>query len=229
MKPLIALSSRDRKVNTTDGYYLQQSYMNAVEKAGGSYIGVLPVSDYDYTHIAELCDGLLLCGGADTDPAYYNEEPHPTTELVKENIDKMDLALLDAFLKAQKPVLGICRGHQVINVYYGGSLIQDIPSQTESMMIHSQKEARDVGTHEVTLTQDSFLGKTGDVYSVNSFHHQAIKKLGNTLHIIAQSEDGIVEAIENDQVMGVQWHPECMINDEFHFNIIKTFIDKTKK
>ena len=229
MKPLIALSSRDRKVNTTDGYNLQQSYMNAVEKAGGSYIGVLPVSDYDYTHIAELCDGLLLCGGADTDPAYYNEELHPTTELVKENIDKMDLALLDAFLKAQKPVLGICRGHQVINVYYGGSLIQDIPSQTESTIVHSQKEARDVGTHEVTLTQDSFLGKTGDVYSVNSFHHQAIKKLGNTLHIIAQSEDGIVEAIENDQVMGVQWHPECMINDEFHFNIIKTFIDKTKK
>lgn len=229
MKPLIALSSRDRKVNTTDGYYLQQSYMNAVEKAGGSYIGVLPVSDHDYTHIAELCDGLLLCGGADTDPAYYKEELHPTTELVKENIDKMDLALLDAFLKAQKPVLGICRGHQVINVYYGGSLIQDLPSQTESTIVHSQKEARDVGTHEVTLTQDSFLGKTGDVYSVNSFHHQAIKKLGNTLHIIAQSEDGIVEAIENDQVMGVQWHPECMINDEFHFNIIKTFIDKTKK
>ncbi|MBR5207486.1 MAG: gamma-glutamyl-gamma-aminobutyrate hydrolase family protein [Erysipelotrichaceae bacterium] len=229
MKPLIALSSRDRKVNTTEAYYLQQSYMSAVEKAGGTYIGVLPVYDHDYTHLAEMCDGLLLCGGADTDPKYYNEELHPTAELVKENIDKMDLALLDAFLKADKPVLGICRGHQVINVYYGGSLIQDIPSQTDSTMIHSQKEARDISTHEVTLTQDSFLGKSGEIHSVNSFHHQAIKKLGKTLRIIAQSEDGIVEAIENDHVMGVQWHPECMTEDDFHFSIIKTFINKTKK
>ena len=229
MKPIIALSSRDRQVNTTEGYYLQQSYMSAIEKAGGTYVGVVPVSDHDYTHIVNMCDGLLICGGGDTDPKYYNEELHPTAELVKESIDKMDMTLLDAFLKAGKPVLGICRGHQIINVYYGGSLIQDIPSQTASTMIHSQKESREVGTHEITLTQDSFLGQMGEVHMVNTFHHQAIKQLGKTLRIVAESKDGIVESIENDQIMGVQWHPECMTHEDFHFNIIKKFIDKTKK
>ena len=98
MKPLIALSSRDTKINNTDAYYLQHSYMQAIEAAGGTYVGVLPVEGHDYTHLAEICDGLLLCGGADADPKYYNEELHETAQLVKESIDKMDMALLDAFL-----------------------------------------------------------------------------------------------------------------------------------
>lgn len=229
MKPLIALSSRDTKINNTDAYYLQHSYMQAIETAGGTYVGVLPVEGHDYAHLAEICDGLLICGGADADPKYYNEELHETAQLVKESIDKMDMALLDAFLKANKPVLGICRGHQMINVYYGGSLIQDIPSQTDSTMIHSQKAARHEGTHTVTLTKDSFLGKQGETHMVNTFHHQAIKKVGNSLTVVAMSDDGIIEAVENDQVMGVQWHPECMIQEEFHLNIIKNFINKTKK
>ncbi|MBQ4342352.1 MAG: gamma-glutamyl-gamma-aminobutyrate hydrolase family protein [Erysipelotrichaceae bacterium] len=229
MKPVIALSARDTIIRNTQGYYLQESYMNAVAAAGGTYLGVVPTKDHNYDHIADLCDGLIVCGGGDIDAKYFHEPLHEKAELVKENIDEMDFKLIEAFLSRKKPVLGICRGHQVLNVYYGGSLIQDIPSTIKSELRHSQAEARNVGTHKVHLTKDSFLGKKDEVFMTNSFHHQAVKDLGKTLEVIAISPDGIIEAIQNDEVMGVQWHPECMIEDEFHLNIIKTFIKRCQK
>ena len=151
MKPIIALSSRDTLIRNTQAYYLQESYMKAVEKAGGTYLGILPVSDHNYDHIAEICDGLLLCGGGDIDSKYFNEELHEKADLVKDSVDAMDFSLIKAFLAKKKPILGICRGHQVINVYYGGSMIQDIPSQYQTDLVHSQKEARHVGTHEIKI------------------------------------------------------------------------------
>ncbi len=229
MKPVIALSARDTMIRNTQGYYLQESYMNAIAEAGGTYLGVVPTKDHNYDHIANVCDGLMICGGGDMDSKYFDEPLHEKAELVKENIDEMDLKLIDAFLKRKKPILGICRGHQVLNVYYGGSLIQDIPSAVQSELCHSQKEARNVGTHEVQLTKDSFLGNKDEQIVCNSFHHQAIKDLGRTLEVLAVSPDGIIEAIQNDDVMGVQWHPECMIEQEVHLNIIKTLIQKCQK
>lgn len=228
MKPLIALSSRDTTIRSTQAYYLQESYMKAVEKAGGTYLGILPTSDHNYEHIAEICDGLLLCGGGDIDSKYFHEPLHEKASLVKENIDELDFNLIKAFLEKKKPILGICRGHQVLNVYYGGTLIQDIPDEFKTDLNHSQTEARHVGTHEVILTKDSWLGKADEVHMCNTFHHQAIKDLGESLEILAKGPDGIIEAIQNENVMGVQWHPECMIDDEFHMNIIQTFISKCK-
>ena len=229
MKPLIALSSRDCIAYEKDAYFVQQSYMNALDLCGANYISVVPNANHDYDFIAQMCDGLLICGGGDTHSKYYNEELHETADLVKENIDEMDFKLLETFLKAKKPILGICRGHQVINIYYGGSLIQDIPSQYETTINHRQKEARHVGTHTVTLTKDSILGKKGETYSVNTFHHQNIDRLGDTLEVLAYSEDGLIEAVQNDDVFGIQWHPECMTQDVFHMNIIQTFVDKCKE
>ncbi len=229
MKPIIALSSRDTLIRNTQAYYLQESYMKAVEKAGGTYLGILPTSDHNYDHIADICDGLLLCGGGDIDSKYFNEPLHEKADLVKDSVDAMDFNLVKAFLAKKKPILGICRGHQVLNVYYGGSMIQDIPSQYTTDLKHAQTEARNVGTHEIKITQDSFLGKTGEVHMCNTFHHQACKDVGKTLSVVAEGPDGIIEAIQNDEVMGVQWHPECMIEEEFHFNIIKTFISKCSK
>lgn len=225
MKTLIALSSRDNE----NKYTIQQSYMDALASFDASYIGVVPTKDHDYTRIAQMCDGLLICGGYDMDAAYFNEENHPTVTLVKENIDKMDLALIAAFLKEKKPILGICRGIQVINVYYKGSLIQDIPSQYDTILKHSQDEERNVGTHSINIVKDCFLGKKEEQYKVNSFHHQAIKKLGESLEIIAYSEDGIIEAVQNEDVIGVQWHPECMMEDAFHRHIFEVFLNKCKK
>ena len=229
MKPIIALSCRDRMVNNTEGYYAQQSYMNALDAVDANYIAIVPTKDQNYDYVAQMCDGLLVCGGADIDAKYFNEENHESVSLVKENIDIMDFKLVEAFLKVKKPILGICRGHQVLNVYYGGSLIQDIPSQYETNLVHSQKEARNIGTHFVTCTCDSEIGVKGQKMAVNTFHHQAVKDLGKTLNVTAIGEDGIVEAIENEDVVGVQWHPECMIDEEFHLNIFKKFISKCKK
>ena len=229
MKPIIALSSRDGSMYNSDAYFVQQSYMTALEKAKAHYISVVPNSNHDYEHIVKMCDGLLICGGSDSHSKYYHQELHDTTQPVKENIDEMDLKLMDLFVKAKKPVLGICRGHQIINIYYKGTLFQDIPSLYETKINHRQNEARNVGTHTVTLTKDSLLGKKGEIHAVNTFHHQNIDKLGDTLEVLAISEDGLIEAIQNEYVMGVQWHPECMIEDAFHMNIIQTFVDKCKE
>lgn len=229
MKPIIALCSRDGIMYKSDAYFVQQNYMNAIEEAGAHYIAAVPNKAQDYEYLVNMCDGLLICGGADSNPKYYNQELHETDSLVKENIDEMDLKLLDLFIKAKKPVLGICRGHQIINIYYGGTLIQDIPSLYETSIHHRQEEPRNVGTHTVTLSKDSILGKKGEIHSVNTFHHQNIDKVGDTLEVVAYSEDGLVEAICNDAVVGVQWHPECMIHDDFHMNIIQTFVDKCKE
>ena len=229
MKVKIALCSRDTTVYNGDAYFIQQSYLDALEKANALAIPVVPNKHHDYQYLVEICDGLLLCGGGDSHPKYYHQEMHATTNVVKENIDEMDLALLDLFIKANKPILGICRGHQIINIYYGGTLIQDIPSLYDTPIKHRQNEAKNVATHTITLTKDSSLGKKGEVYYVNSFHHQNIDQLGDTLEVLAISEDGLIEAIQNENVLGVQWHPECMIEDVFHMNIIQTFVDKCKE
>ena len=148
---------------------------------------------------------------------------------ISSNSKEIGQIITEAFLKVKKPILGICRGHQIINIYYGGSLIQDIPSQYETNINHRQNEARHVGTHTVTLTKDSILGNKGEVHSVNTFHHQNIDKLGDTLEVVAVSEDGLIEAVQNEDVFGIQWHPECMIQDAFHRNIIQTFVNKCKR
>ena len=229
MKKIIALSCRDRMVNNTEGYYAQQSYMNALTAVNADYIAIVPTKDQNYDFVANMCDGLVVCGGGDIDAKYFHEENHESVGLVKDSIDIMDFKLVEAFLKVKKPILGICRGHQVLNVYYGGSLIQDIPSQYDSNLKHSQKEERHVGTHEVILTCDSCLGNKDQVIKVNTFHHQAIKDLGKTLKVTAISTDGIIEGIENDDVIGVQWHPECMINEEVHLNIFRKFMERIIK
>lgn len=229
MKKVIALSCRDKMVNNTEGYYVQQSYMNALDAMNADYIAIVPTNDQNYDFVANVCDGLIVCGGGDIDSKYFHEENHESVELVKDSIDIMDFKLVEAFLKVKKPILGICRGHQVLNVYYGGSLIQDIPSQYNSDLIHSQKEARNVGTHDVVLTCDSCIGKKDQIIKVNTFHHQAVKELGKTLKVTAVGTDGLVEAIENDDVIGVQWHPECMIDEEVHLNIFKKFMERMTK
>ena len=229
MKPLIALSSRDCIAYEKDAYFVQQSYMTALDTLDANYISVVPNEKHDYDFIAQMCDGLLICGGGDSHSKYYNQELHETADLVKDNIDILDFKLLEAFLKVKKPILGICRGHQIINIYYGGSLIQDIPSQYDTKINHRQNEARHVGTHTVTLTKDSILGNKGEVHSVNTFHHQNIDKLGDSLEVVAVSEDGLIEAVQNEDVFGIQWHPECMIQDAFHRNIIQTFVNKCKR
>lgn len=172
--------------------------------------------------------GLVLCGGADVEPARYGEETLPDARVeITEGRDDLEWALLDAARAAGLPVWGVCRGMQVLNVYLGGSLWQDLPSQRPSSVSHSVSAPLDHLAHSVRVTAPvaplgaRLLAGAADGTPVNSRHHQAVKRLAPGLLAVAESEDGLVEAFvladaggNGDPgwwVRGVQWHPENLI------------------
>lgn len=182
------------------------NYLAAVEAAGG--IGearYLPAPDLSF-------DGLLLAGGADVDPARFGRENRGSRGIDGAR-DRAELALLDAFCGAGKPVLAICRGHQVVNVWLGGALIQDLPP--ELVAFHQMEEGDRV--HPVRAEEGSLLHRLyGPVFPVNSSHHQALDKLGRGLRVTAWSEGGVAEAAEHDRLplICVQFHPERMTGEK---------------
>ena len=155
-------------------------------------------------------DGLLLCGGSDMDPAFYGKAIDGSVEIDRKR-DETELAALEAFLKAGKPVMGICRGFQLLNVAFGGTLIQNLPN----VPFHRSEEPfRSV--HNVTAAGDSLFARYyGETFSVNSCHHQGVERLGNSLRATAFSPDGLTEALEHTTlpVFGVQWHPERLCGE----------------
>jgi putative glutamine amidotransferase len=173
--------------------------------------------------LAPRAAGLVLCGGLDVDPARYGEEilPDANVELFPER-DEMEWALLTAARKARTPVWCVCRGLQVLNVFLGGSLYQDLPTQHPSAIEHSLVEPKDAVAHTVSIP-DPALRSTGlaavlsrETPRVNSRHHQAIKRLADGLLAVAESPDGLIEAVElvasDWWVRGVQWHPENLVS-----------------
>ena len=178
-----------------------QYYIDAVNAVGGEAIAkYLPEISTDY-------DGLILCGGNDIDPKYYHQEIGGAVNIDTQR-DPVDFALLDAFVKAGKPVLGICRGHQLINVYFGGTLHQDLPEKA----LHTNGQDFYIA-HGVTAKEGSIVHQLwGSSFAVNSAHHQAIDRLGQDLVATAYWQDQYIEAIEHQSlpIYGVQWHPERM-------------------
>jgi len=164
---------------------------------------------------AERADGLLLAGGVDMDPYLYGARPHPDLGTVDRRRDAFELALYRAFRSRGKPVLGICRGIQVVNVAHGGNLHQHLPA-VAGLDQHLQKDFTGAPLQRVALAPGSRLAKAfgATEVSVNSFHHQGVDRIGEGLVATARSEDGLVEALEIDDpdgdafVVAVQWHPE---------------------
>jgi putative glutamine amidotransferase len=196
-------------------YSLPQDYVCAVTKAGGQVV-ILPASDGESAaRLAGVLDGILLSGGADLDPSYFGEEPHPHLGHIDPERDEFELALVRAAIEAGTPLLAICRGIQVLNVAMGGTLYQDIQSQVKGAIKHRQDAPRYHASHKVVVERHSKLAGmvgAGDV-AVNSFHHQAIRNVAPGFFVSARSTDGVIEAIESAHdlfVVGVQWHPECM-------------------
>ena len=194
---------------------IADAYVNAVVEAGGTPVLIPLITDE--TKLEEIIshiDGLILSGGGDIYSPLFGEELHPSVESFDLERDLYEIALVTQAVNSQKPVLGICRGMQLINVAFGGTLIQDIPSQIpESNVNHNQEEAREIFTHSVNITQESRLHQIAqsEQIMVNSFHHQAIKDLAPGFEVVAKAEDGIIEAIESTEekiIAGVQWHPE---------------------
>lgn len=215
MKPLIGITPNWHVMNEQARHWLGVLYAKAVETAGGIPV-VLPYLEED--HIGELLDGLgglLLSGGGDIDPSFFGEEPLPGLIDVVEARDRFETAAAVQALGRRMPLLGICRGAQVMNVAFGGTLYQDIPAQLPHMGTHSFATPRWQVTHEVRIAEGSQLAACyrGASASVNSFHHQAIRNPAPGFEAVAWAEDGLIEGIENPSepmCLGVQWHPECL-------------------
>jgi putative glutamine amidotransferase len=197
------------------------AYMRAVERAGGLPVALPPLKNENVDPLLERLSGLLLTGGPDLDPACYGAEPHPELGPIDHDVDVFEVALCRHADRRGMPILGICRGAQVLNVARKGSLIQHLPDVVSGAIEHRQSEPGDRTTHEVRVAPDSSLAQTtgGGPVDVNSFHHQAIDRLGLGLRAVAWAQDGVVEAIEADEgqdghfVLGVQWHAETLIEE----------------
>jgi putative glutamine amidotransferase len=192
-------------------------YLASLEQAGAR-VRVLDPNTDTLPAALDSADGVLLTGGADVDPVEYGEhDRHATVELAPDR-DAYELALARAAIARDLPMLAICRGAQVMNVAAGGTLLQDIPSQTHTSINHAQTDSPDRIAHDITITPDTCLsalvtGAAGSPaqVSVNSRHHQSVKDPAPGFVISATARDGIVEAIERPAArfcIGVQWHPE---------------------
>lgn len=172
-------------------------------------LGAQPVVVWDEWN-AEDFDGLLLPGGVDVHPGRYGQE-NVACGTIDEALDEIQFSIADAFIKAGKPVMGICRGHQLLNVYFGGTLIQDLSNAD----YHKWTPEGD-RVHETAAVEDSFIAELyGTEFAVNSAHHQAVDALGEGLRVIQHSDDGVIEAMYHESlpVISVQWHPERMCFD----------------
>lgn len=193
------------------------TYINAIKRAGGVPLVIPMTTDtVQLNAVLNTITGLVMTGGEDVNPLkYYGEEPHPRMGEIAPERDAFDYILIQMAVKKGIPVLGICRGMQMLNVALGGSLIQDIPSQVKGSMVdHRQEAPSSCATHSITIEKGSLLHNIlkKDVTAVNSFHHQAVKKAAPSLKVTAVAKDGVVEAIEgkenNMRVLGLQFHPE---------------------
>lgn len=209
------------------------AYISSVIRAGGVPVLIPALKDEEsLIQILSKVDGIVLTGGGDIDPDYFNEIPIKELGEINELRDAFDIALIKLASTRQIPILGICRGLQVINVAFGGSLYQDIISQYRSPLLeHNQELPREEPSHTVKIVKDSFLetitGKTE--LQTNSFHHQAIKIPADDFLIAATSSDGIIEAFEAPfkHIYGVQWHPENMTStNEDMLNLFRFFINE---
>ena len=168
-------------------------------------VGIECVVSMDLS-LAEGCDGLLLPGGADVDPIHYGQENTASRD-IDPNRDRDEFALIDLFLRLERPILGICRGHQILNIALGGTLIQDLPDDS-----HHQREDKVDRVHPVNVVHPFLRELYGDSFISNSAHHQAVDRLADGLKLTCVGEDGVAEGFlhENGRIIGVQFHPERM-------------------
>lgn len=219
VRPLIGITG-DYNIDN-NSISLNSEYYWAIYKAGGQplIIPYIDVEDADY--FVSVFDGIMFTGGNDIDPVFYGEAPHPKLGKINPVRDEFELKLCRLALENDKPVLGICRGVQVMNVAMGGTLYQDLGAQLQSdtPIKHWQSAPGRYGTHEVKLAAGSRINRImeKECISVNSFHHQAVKEVAGAFRAAGWSRDGVIEVIESDKypfAVGVQWHPERMFNHE---------------
>ena len=230
-KPRIGLICFVFQSISVRNYMIQKGYVKGIIDAGGIPV-LIPVTE-DPSRCAEymdMIDGLLVPGGEDIAPEYYGEDPVPQVNYINRDKDRYDFELIRLAREQKKPIFGICRGFQVLNVAFGGSLYQDIPSQVPGSICHSQsQDLRNVPTHKVTMDENSVLGKIlGKEIYTNSFHHQAVKDIARGFTVTGTAADGIAEAMEcmDKKILCVQFHPENMAQRFGDFvNLFRWLVD----
>ena len=200
------------------GCELAEGYFESVLRAGATPVVLPPTEDHDaIVNMLDRIDGLLLSGGGDLNPLYLGEQPIPALHSINARRDLSELLLTRLAFDRQLPILGICRGCQMLAAALGGTVCQDLATQWEptgKLLKHSQDLDRAYASHSITIADDSLVAEIMDTreLAVNSFHHQAVREAGPHLRISATAPDGVIEAVESSEhksIIGVQWHPEC--------------------
>lgn len=236
MKPVIGVTASmeiDQSV-----YTVNSRNIKAILKAGGMPV-ILPyfLEEEDVEQIVQKIDGLYATGGHDIDPTLFGEEPHPGLGTVIPARDQSEIKLIKKMMEMKKPILGVCRGSQILNIATGGDMYQDINSQIDKQLLqHRQKAPVEHMPHYVHVEKDSLLYRitAEERFKINSFHHQANRNVPKGFQISAKASDGIVEAIESKElpfVLGLQWHPEAttLIDDQPSVKIFEAFIKACAK
>ena len=221
MRPVIGIMTHPAKSERSGGLieFVGDHYLKSIEKAGGIPL-VLPIFDDEEAleRYVDMCDGFIVPGGIDVNPLSYGENPHPLLESNSIVYDDYEIHLIREIFNTSKPVLGICRGIQIINVAMGGTLYQDVSLASDGIFRHYQKEESHHPSHRVSIEEDSILHNLfGSELYTNSFHHQSLKDVAVGLKVTARAEDGIIEAVEGTDgpfLLALQWHPECFVTRE---------------
>lgn len=211
--------------------WMLPDYLEAIRAAGGLPVILPPTGDgEEIGQLFDACDGFLMTGGHDVSPALYGQEPEPCCGPCHAVRDAMEQRILSLALEADKPLLGICRGFQLLNVHLGGTLYQDLDAQFGSRVMHNQKPPYQEPCHGARVFRDtplfSLMGR--ETIRVNSHHHQGVRTLAPGLVAAAQAEDGLTEGLwlpEKRFVMAVQWHPEYLYpKEEGQLRLFKSLV-----
>ena len=230
MRPIIGVSSWRQIVDEgddgpIDSALTHSTYLRAVVKAGGVPVVIPQVDGVSIDDVLDGLGGVLIVGGPDVGPAFYDATPDPKTGAAAPERDAFDLALARRCVERDHPLLAICRGVQVLNVAMGGTLVQHVDD-------HMVREKYNETVHDVALEPGSLVAKVmgADLVEVNSLHHQAIDRVGDGLRIVGRSTDALdlIEAIEVEgapRVLGVQWHPELLRHRLDHLALFEHLVD----
>lgn len=239
-RPRIGVPYRTRNEEVKGVRKKYENYLRAIDQARGIPVEIsLALPSKELRTLVETLDAIVLSGSpADVNPALYGATRRPESADDDADLERTDLALLEQAFAEAKPVLAICYGIQILNVFLGGSLVQDIPSELRTAIQHSPTKSIHPGAsepvaeplHAVHFTPDSRIAKTFGALDaqVNSSHHQAIREPGRNLRVVGRAPDGIVEVVEwtgdSNWVTGVQWHPERMTDDALAQTLFRELI-----
>lgn len=238
MRPRIAipadtLTEATNIINERNAAFAPRPLIEAIIKSGGLPVILPSVSPDLAPNYLDLFDGIIFAGGSDIDPTFFDEEPHQKLGPTYLKRDQFEMSLAKAAFANAKPMMGICRGMQVINVALGGTLYQDLSENSHKTLKHSQDAPGNFPSHHVNTDSTSRISKlVGARPYVNSRHHQALNQIAPPLRVTAKADDQVVEAVEtrdSDQVLAVQWHPENMFKHyEYSRALFSDLINRAK-